>query len=284
MNPLTLNQPIINQPTIKKNNIMEANQYFSFPRFWHLMQREFGQNKKIILLIIAVIFLGIAGNGLGWAYNREKGFNEFAYPFYLLVAGFILTSLSFTEMNRPDSKLFYLTLPSSTLEKFISRWLITGLGFATGFTLIYWVSIAFAKSLGITIFDFDIGDFNFFQRENLLVFQIYLAIQTIVLLGAIYFRKYAIFKTILSTVLVVGLIAVTSLLIFRLVMYDMFDGLYHFSPYMEIDGKMMPVEPSNRFKNFMEANAENYLRNIGLYVIPVVLLIVGYYKLKETEL
>jgi len=34
----------------------------------------------------------------------------------------------------------------------------------------------------------------------------------------------------------------------------------------------------------MESNAESYVRFIGFWIIPAVLLAVGYYKLKETEL
>ncbi len=284
MNHLTLNQPIINQPTIKKHNIMETNQYFSFPRFWHLMQREFAQNKRILFMIAAVAFLVVGGNLLGWAYNREHGVHEFGYGFYLLVGGFILTSLSFTEMNRPDSKLFYLTLPASSLEKFLSRWLITGIGFAVFFTIGYWITTIIARGLGIAIFDFNIGDFNAFTKENLLFFQIYLAVQTVFLLGAIYFRKSAIFKTVLATALVAFCLIIIAAISFRLVMFDLFDGLINFRPEMEVNGNIVPVEPSRSYQNFMERNAENYLRIVGLWIVPTVLLVVGYFKLKETEL
>ncbi len=284
MTPLTLNQPVINQPTIKKNNIMETNQYFSFPRFGHLMQREFAQNKKVILIIAAVAFLVVGGNALGWAYNREHGYHEFSYGFYLLIGGFILTSMSFTEMNRLDSRLFYLTLPASSLEKFISRWLITGLGFAIFFTIGYWITVIIFKALGGAIFNFDIGDFNPFTEQNILFFRIYLAGQTVFLLGAVYFKKFEIFKTVLSTALIGLSLAVLSAIIFRLAFFDLFDGLLTFRPEMEVNGTMMPVEPSRNYQKFMERNAENYLKTIGLWVIPTVLLIVGYFKLKETEL
>lgn len=284
MNQLTIPPSTYNPPTTKNRKTMEVNQYFSFARFGHLLKREFSQNKRIILMIAAVAFLLIGGNALGWAYNREHGFHEFAYPFYLLVGGFILTSLSFTEMNPHDGRLFYLTLPASSLEKFVSRWLITGLGFATVYTIGYYLISSIANGLGQSIFDFNIGSFNFFTEENMLLFRLYLAIQTIFLLGAVYFRKYAIFKTVLSTVLFAICMAITAVLLFRLVMFDLFDGLYHFNPEMSINGKTVPVEPSRKYQRFMEHNAENYFRTIGLWVIPAVLLVIGYFKLKETEL
>ena len=166
-----MNQLTINLPTIKKRNIMETNQYFSLPRFGHLLKREFIQHKKALLMIALAVFLILGGNALGWAYNREHGYHEFAYPFYLLLGGFILTSLSFTEMNRPDNKLFYLNLPASSLEKFISRWLLSGLGFALFFTLGYWVVSLIITPVGIQIFNFDIGGFEFFTKRNGFIFK-----------------------------------------------------------------------------------------------------------------
>ena len=284
MNQLTIPPSTYNPPTTKNRKTMEVNQYFSFARFGHLLKREFSQNKRISLMIAAVAILLIGGNALGWAYNREHGYHEFAYPFYLLVGGFILTSLSFTEMNPHDGRLFYLTLPASSLEKFISRWLITGIGFATVYTIGYYLITSIANGLGQSIFGFNIGTFNFFIEQNVLFFQLYLAIQTIFLLGAVYFRRFAIFKTVLSTVLFSICLALVSLLIFRIVMYDLFDGLYQFRPEMSFNGKMVPVEPSHSFGNFMENNAEDYARMLGLWIVPAVLLVVGYFKLKETEL
>ncbi|GEM_PF-5793302 len=111
-----------------------------------------------------------------------------------------------------------------------------------------------------------------------------LAAQTIFLLGAVYFRKFAIFKTVLSATLIGLCLIIISAIVFRLVMFDLFDGLLTFRPEMMVDGKMMPVEPSRGFQNFMERNAENYSKLVGLWIIPAVLLVVGYFKLKETEL
>jgi len=284
MNQLTIPPSTFNPPTTKNRKTMEVNQYFSVARFGHLLNREFSQNKKIILIIAAVALLLIGGNALGWAYNREHGFHEFAYPFYLLVGGFILTSLSFTEMNRPNGKLFYLTLPASSLEKFVSRWLITGIGFVIVYTIGYYLISSIANGIGQSIFDFNIGSFNFFVEKNILFFRGYLAIQTIFLLGAVYFRKFAIFKTVLSTVFFAICLALVSLLIFRIVMYDLFDGLYQFRPEMSINGKIVPIEASHSFQRFVENNVENYARILGFWVVPAVLLVVGYFKLKETEL
>lgn len=262
---------------------MEANQYFSAPRFGHLLRRELSQNKKSALMVAAVMFLILCINCLSWGYSRNDGFHELFYPLFLLIGGFILTSLSFSEMNHSIGRLFYLSLPASNLEKFASKWLITGLGYGIGFTVGYWLFSIIGNSLNHLFFNNNFEAFNPFTKENGLFFSVYLAVQTIFLLGAVYFRKYEIFKTVLTGVLVVLGMLLLSAFLFRIVMFDLFDGL-QFEPDLNINGKMTPVEPSKSFQRFMQQNAVGYLKLVGLWIIPTVLLIIGYFKLKETEL
>ncbi len=280
-NQITISHPI---NYTKNNNTMETNQFFSTDRFKHLLAREFAINKKTAFLGLMALMLIMLLNMLVWARNRELGFHEFGYGFFLITSGCILASLSFTEMDKAYGKQFYLLLPASHFEKFLSKWLITAICYFVVFTLSYFVFSFIGKLLGQTFFDFDIGQPNIFTEQNILFIQVFFALQTMYLLGAVYFRKHAIFKTMLSSFLVtIGSILIGGL-IFRIVMFDLFDGMYQFSPTMEINGKMTPVQPSGDFQKFMRLNGENIVRFWGLYIIPAVLLVVGYFKLKETEL
>lgn len=280
-NQITISHPI---NYTKNNKTMETNQFFSTDRFRHLLAREFTLNKRTGLIVLATLFLVLFINGLTWAYRRELGFHEFGYPFFLIISGCILTSLSFSEMDKAYGKQFYLLLPASHFEKFLSKWLITAIGYFIVFTLSYVLFSLVANFLGQSFFGFDMGAFDLFSVDNRLFIQLFFALQTVYLLGAVYFRKYAIFKTMLSTFLVTICSIAIGFLLFRVVMFDLFDGLYQFSPTLEINGKMTPVEPSGDFQKFMRLNGENYVRLWGLYLIPAVLLVVGYFKLKETEL
>lgn len=268
----------------KNNNTMETNQFFSTTRFRHLMSRELAQKKKMILLAVSAIFLIVFINAMGWAYNREIGFAEFGYPFYLVIAGCIFTSFSFAEMDQSYGKQFYLLLPSSHFEKFLSKWLITAIGYFLSFTLGFILIYLIANLLSKAIFDFDLGPLNLFSAQNRFFMQFFFAVQTIYFLGAVYFRKYVVFKTILSQFLVIVISILTGLLLFRLVMFDLFDGLYHFNPQQEINGKMMPVQPGGSTQLFLQNNIESYVKLWGLWIIPAILLVVSYFKLKETEL
>lgn len=263
---------------------METNQFFSLPRFGHLIKREFIQNKRNLVIVSLTIFSILLASSLVYASDRDNEFYENFFPSFLLIAGFIGTSLSFTEMNKPDSQTFFLTLPASNFEKFLGRWLATGIGYIIFFLTGFWLLSKVANGLGNAIFNFNHGDFNPFTRDNKLFIQLYLAIQTIFLIGAIYFRKVAFFKTILSTVLIALFFAFFSFFLFRITMFDMFEGWFNFNPEMEINGKLVQVQPSQDFQRLGLKYGEKYLRLLGFWIIPIILLIAGYFKLKETEL
>lgn len=280
-NQLALQYPI---NCTKNTHTMKSNQFFDGHRFRQLLSREIVLNQRIGLIVLTTLFLILLFNALAWAYNREGGYHAFSYPFFLVLTGSILSSLSFTEMDQSHGKQFYLLLPASPFEKFLSKWLLLGIGYFLVFTVGYYLLAFVARFIGKLLFDFDLGTFNMLDNDNLLFIQLFFALQALFLLGAVYFRKFAIFKTVLSTFLTgVFMIAIAALL-FRIIMFDMFEGLYHFKPVLEINGTMMEVQPSSNFKSFMQQNGENIVRLWGLWIIPAVLLVVGYFKLRETEL
>ncbi|MEM1120599.1 MAG: hypothetical protein AAGJ18_09120 [Bacteroidota bacterium] len=275
-------QPPINYT--KNTHTMKSNQFFDGNRFRQLLSREVVLNQRIGLIVLATLFLILFINALTWAYNREGGYHAFGYPFFLVLTGSILSSLAFTEMDQSHSKQFYLLLPASHFEKFLSKWLLLGVGYFAVFTIGYYLMAFVAQFLGKTLFEFDLGTFSLLENENQLFIQLFFALQALFLLGAVYFRKYAVFKTLLSTFLTVICLVATAALLFRIVMFDMFEGLYYFRPAMEINGEMMTVQPSSGFKSFMQQNGESIIRLWGFWIIPAVLLVVGYFKLKEKEL
>ncbi|MEM6321833.1 MAG: hypothetical protein AAF960_29505 [Bacteroidota bacterium] len=262
---------------------MEIQHLFSGPRLGYLLKREWYEHRKFMLLAIAVIFILLVANAIAYAHNRENDLHEKFFLFLLFVGGFILTSLSFSEMNTATGKLFYLTLPASAFEKVISKWLLTSIGYLITYIMLYLLFTVVADGIA-KLYDFSFIPLDLFSDQNRLGMHLYIAIQTIFLLGAIAFQKFEIFKTIVFSTLIWLLLAATCLLIFRLVMFDLFDGLHHFRPEMNIDGQRIPVEPNRGFVRFAADNASCYGRLLGLYIAPVVVVVASYFKLKEKEL
>lgn len=280
MNPISIN-PTINYT--KNNKTMEANQSFSFTRFGYLLRRDFNQSGKSFLILMTIMFAVWTLNLTG-SRNGDNNFHATMFSQWLLIGGFIISSLAFYEFIKPTERQFYLQLPASNLEKFTSRWLLTGLGYTIGLVAYYWVFSLFASWIGIAFYDHQFDAFTPFRGNNLIAIKSYLAAQTIFLAGAATFKRFAFFKTLFGAIILVAIIAFFSLTSFRIIFADLFEGLFHLRPEMMIDGKMVPVEPSRKFVATIKEFVPQYAKFMGFIVGPIVMLFIGYFKLKETEL
>jgi hypothetical protein len=124
------------------------------------------------------------------------------YVFLLFVGGFIVSSLAFKELHLDPQNVFYLTLPGSPLEKFLSKLLVTSIGYAVGSLLFYTAVSSAAEGINRLIFGYGRPFFDPFDRNVLLAVAVYLVTQSIFLLGSVYFRKVAFVRTSLYLVLI----------------------------------------------------------------------------------
>ena len=281
MNPISIN-PSINY--IKNNKTMEANQSFSFARFGHLLRRDFNQSGKSFLILMIIMFVVWTINTTANGYAREKELHIMMFPQWLLLGGFIVSSLAFYEFIKPTERQFYLQLPASNLEKFVSRWLLTGIVYTIGLVAYYWLYSLFANWIGISFYEHQFDAFTPFRGNILIAIKSYLAAHTIFLAGAAAFKRFAFFKTLFAAIVLAAIVALCGLTSFRIIFADLFDGLFHFRPEMMIDGKMVPVEPSRKFVATIKEFVPKYAKFMGFIIAPIIMLFIGYFKLKETEL
>ncbi len=262
---------------------MEANQSFSFSRFGHLLRRDFNQSGKSFLVLMTIMFVVWTINAFGSNDDRDV-FHTSQFLPWLFLGGFIVTSLAFYEFIKPTERQFYLQLPASNLEKFISRWLLTSIVYTIGLIIYYWLFSLFANWLGATFFDHKFAAFTPFHGNNIIGIKVYLAAQTIFLAGAAAFKRFAFFKTLFAAIIIAAIVGLIGLTSFRIIFADLFEGLYRLRPEMMIDGKMVPVEPSRKFVAMAKEFVPKYAKFMGFIVAPIVMLFIGYFKLKETEL
>ena len=262
---------------------MEANQYFSFHRFGHLLRRDFNKSGKSFLILMTIMFVAWTITTTAQADDREYELHIMLFPQWLLIGGFIISSLAFYEFIKPTERQFYLQLPASNLEKFVSRWLLTGIVYTFGLVVYYWLFSLFANWIGVTFYDHQFDAFTPFRENNLIAIKSYLAAQTIFLAGAATFKRFAFFKTLFAAIILVAVVAFFSMTSFRIIFADLFDGLYRMRPEMMIDGKMVPVEPSRSFVATLKEYVPRYAKFMGFILAPAILLFFGYFKLRETE-
>lgn len=185
-------------------------------RIFKLIQNDIYMHKKIIMLssICAVIFLSILSY-----FNSIEGF-----AFILYSGGVIITSNAFVNLNTPEKACFFFTLPASQLEKFISKWLLSSCVFMLYSYLIYLLCSIISIKLSGNSF----ASLQVFNLMILAIFAKYMVLNSVALLGAIYFRRYPLIKTSLCIgVFISVIIAVVFLASYIICPNCMFISILH---------------------------------------------------------
>jgi|GEM_PF-633318 len=188
-------------------NKLEPTNAFSISRFFHLCKRSFVLNQRQwlmgllastgILLVIWVVPTLFFASETGEI--RIENFHP-ATLFIFMLWGLLLTSDIFQELQTPSTAFQSLTLPATSTEKFLSAWFLTMPVF-----LLVTISAIFLMSLlssfiimmieGTSI-GFNI--YNPFDETTGKYALNYLFLNSLFLLGAIYFRKNNFLKTIVA--------------------------------------------------------------------------------------
>ncbi len=169
---------------------------FSIRRLGMLLRRDFSAGYKSVFIAMAAVGGFVILVSVVSAFGRELGpiHEQMFYPL-LFLGGYIVTSLTFKELHLNGQSVFYLTLPGSSLEKYLSKLLVTSAGYAFGSLLFYTAVSSAAEGINRLIFGYGHPFFNPFERVTLIVVAVYLVTQAVFLVGSVYFRKLAFIKT-----------------------------------------------------------------------------------------
>lgn len=222
-----------------------SNGFFSPRRFAQLLLRDLaGGYRGILIAMAAVAGVVILLSGLTAliqaAANRSAMAGSFHNGFFielLFFGGFIITSLAFREARQNGSAIFYMTLPASAFEKLVSKLLVTTVGFAVGSLAFYTATAAVSEGLNRLVFGVGRDFFNPFDPHILRAVGFYLILQSVFLLGSIWFKKTAFVKTALAAACLVLGVAIFSGIMARLILAGHFvptsvsHGMVHVGAY-----------------------------------------------------
>ena len=103
---------------------------FSPQRLWLLIKRDITIGYRGTLIAAAAVGGFVLLFSLLSAIDtRNDPYYYGMYAALLFLGGYIVTSLAFREVHREESGTFYLTLPGSALEKYLSKLLVTSVGY-----------------------------------------------------------------------------------------------------------------------------------------------------------
>jgi len=129
---------------------------------------------------------------------------------------------------------------------------------------------------GITRFSFFTNTFPAYFPTSFDFLKFYLPLHSVFFLGAIAFRKLNFFKVLLSALLLCLSFAGIIYLIGTVLLSEIYTGIWLLEDTPE-------VVPSDWFQSITDNYGKDILYGILLIFIPIVLWIVGYFKLTEKE-
>jgi hypothetical protein len=255
---------------------------FSIRRLGMLLRRDFSIGYKSVIIAMAAVGGFVILVSVVSAFGRELGplHNPMYYPL-LFIGGYIVTSLTFKELHLNGQSVFYLTLPGSGLEKFLSKLLVTSVGYAFGSLFFYTAISSAAEGINRLIFGYGHPFFNPFEGTTMTVIAVYLVTQAVFLVGSVYFRKLAFIKTNLYIWLFgIGLaivVGVVGWLIFR----D-----YAIGPRIELEPYFQRLGDSGEMQAVLVPRAEKFgqvAKVLFWGVMAPVCWVISYLRLRETE-
>jgi|AntRauTorckE5430_2_1112549.scaffolds.fasta_scaffold02430_4 hypothetical protein len=251
---------------------------FNITRLGLLLKRHFLVSGKKYAVGIAigtgvVLVLSLA-NILNGGTAQISQFNQYAL-FTYLIGGIIVSSMAFAEINKPETGYQLMTLPASSLEKFISTWLFTSVMYSLMAFVIITIGAILLSSLGYLGIQVQGGIFNAPEMGE--AFKQYFVGNIIFLAGAAAFKRNAFFKTMLFFV-------VTFLFfsIYTVSLAEMFD----FSEISSSNSSSSWVINGSTFGSDMDyifGSTEIAVTVMKSFLV-LFFLSVGFYKFKEREL
>lgn len=272
------------------------NQFFSFKRFTLLVLKHWADNKKryglSVLAFIGLLITWFVFTILTGFDNKPMGRNVQHVTFFLslFAVGTFYASQYFSHLGSRSKGINFLLVPASAFEKLLCSLLYTALLFFVVFTAAFYLvdglMVTIANSLPgsekltektpvINIFKVIILRFNEDSTINFLL--LFFSVQSVFLLGSIYFEKYSFIKTIIC-----GFVAGFVLFCFMYFFYE------HLLPSGEfhrgfLTSYRVHVDGVNDRLVQVPAWIGEVFRFLVMYAIAPFLWIVTYYRLKEKQ-
>ena len=252
---------------------MNNNTSFSLQRVALLVRRQarMSGNSLIVAAGVAAFLLIVL---LITGYNSPEAIS--ANAFYgttlpiVILGGFVFSSLIFNELQSREKAIFFLSLPATSLDKLAAGWLIS----SPIFVVLIFVLLMVVNLLTGTLLSLFPGkEFIFvdpFFPPLLNSLGAYMVLQTVFLLGAVYFKKNNFFKTILSLFLISMVISLWALLM-----------VYFISGKTEIN--MGNIDFPEHWKRFAENSLPSIAKTIFWGIIGPFFLFIAWLRLKERE-
>ncbi|MGD9108240.1 MAG: hypothetical protein PVI75_03620 [Gammaproteobacteria bacterium] len=176
------------------------NNFFDPSRFGKLLKSDLALKKSSILTVAMTIIGVLLFYNLISPYNiLSVNYHPTGFIFLLFIGGIWISSRGFKYLHDKTSNYFYLTLPCSNFEKFLAKLGLTSIIYALAILILYTFFYWILAIISLIFFRHNYFIVTPFLASTWKIIWTYIVIQSIFLLGSIYFKKLPLIKTILIT-------------------------------------------------------------------------------------
>ena len=242
------------------------NAEFNLTRLGYFIRRQLFLNVNAMwIAIAAVVGVLLVISGLTAYFNPTKINN--LVPLYLVVlfvGGYVFTSKIFSELHSPQKSYAFLTLPVSTAEKLLGAWII-----AAPLYLLTALLGAFILMLVSALIAGRPADLPSITDTSLIrLIGLFLVTQTVFFLGAVAFKGNNFLKTLLAlfihAVVIFGYTGLLGYLLFG-------------------NRAVFQEDKAASFEGTVKFFTDQLLPFLFWFALPVFLMIVSFFKLKERQ-
>lgn len=280
-----------------------TNQLFNFSRWRLLVAKHWSEHHRRYLLSL----LAIGGLYAVWfgfliaidLYAPMEAFMQFAsYMIGLYLVGCLFASMLFADLSTKKEALPWLSLPASHLEKLLCAILYGVILFFIAYTLVFYLvdilMVQWSNTLlarhprnwpGTNLPIMPVKVYNLFtaegapipEKDEHLISSLYFTIQTVFVLGSVYFTRFSFIKTVIAVLIFVLAFTVLE----RGVIYPMLPNGWNNGFLVWSQPSYDGGPPSNELR--LPGDTESVLNRIGLIGMPLFFCFVTYLRLKEKE-
>jgi hypothetical protein len=252
------------------------NQIFSFKRFGMLFKKHTVENLKSYLMMLFVFFGILTVSTAISNYKSPVPHQIQPYMIFLIAAGTVFTSNIFINLGDKRKTIATLTLPASSFEKFLVGWVYSYVIFQVLYTAIYYLLMI--AVLKVYKWPKDVELMNIFSDKGRIyyIFVVYAFLHSVVLYGAIVFKKMHFIKTAFSLFVIGGVIWLLNDQVVQLMIGRRISGNPPFFGASFVEGKdgYYNVDLANDYLNWI----------VALFLtLSVIIWVAAYYRLKEKQ-
>ncbi|MCF6406583.1 hypothetical protein L3C95_27040 [Chitinophaga filiformis] len=275
---------------------MQTNNVFSAGRFGLYMRKHLVDNYRIYgmsVIVLTVLLITILLFNLSDNFRVQPAISRLIPMYFmgLFTTGLIFTSLSFSELSNKQQGIDYLLFPASQLEKYLSTLLVTTIGFLVLYHIAFYlaylgIDAILARNTGQHMKN-DLG--QAFADDHLVYFYYaWLFAQAVMLLGAVYFQKYSLIKTVfLFVVFLLSLYFLNMLFSYAFFGNRMVSWNAHF-PFIGINIMLgehpSQYEPQTHKFLMLPSSMRDGLLFFAKYLLTPMIWTLGYMRLRDKEM